>query len=49
MKLEKSAKKVGVDGALIDYGYQAKTGDVIGVLLEYKSGMANLSFYRNGV
>eukprot|EP00331_Platyophrya_macrostoma_P005446 CAMPEP_0176408176 /NCGR_PEP_ID=MMETSP0127-20121128/1806_1 /TAXON_ID=938130 /ORGANISM="Platyophrya macrostoma, Strain WH" /LENGTH=343 /DNA_ID=CAMNT_0017787433 /DNA_START=28 /DNA_END=1059 /DNA_ORIENTATION=+ len=42
------AKKVGSDGVLLDYGYQAKTGDIIGVLLEYKSGMATLSFYRNG-
>jgi tripartite motif-containing protein 9/67 len=42
------AKKFGPDGALYDYGFPAKKGDVIGILLEYKSGMATLSFYRNG-
>lgn len=42
------AKKFGPDGILYDYGYQAKKGDIIGVLLEYKSGLATLSFYRNG-
>jgi len=42
------AKTCGSDGVLTDYGSQAKKGDVIGVLLEYKSGVANLSFYRNG-
>jgi len=40
-------KKFGPDGILQDYGYQAKKGDIIGVLLEYKSGLATLSFYRN--
>jgi len=42
------AKKFGPDGLMLDYGYQAKKGDVIGVLLEYKSQIASLSFYRNG-
>jgi len=40
-------KKFGPDGIFQDYGYQGKKGDVIGVLLEYKSGLATLSFYRN--
>jgi len=40
-------KKFGPDGVFADYGYQAKKGDTIGVLLEYKSGLASLSFYRN--
>jgi len=40
-------KKFGPDGIYTDYGYQAKKGDTIGVLLEYKSGLASLSFYRN--
>ena len=44
-----SGKKFGPDGIFQDYGYQAKKGDVIGVLLEYKSGLATLSFYRNAV
>ena len=44
-----SSKKVGADGVLYDYGYQAKQNDIIGVLLEFKSGMGSLSFYRNGV
>ncbi len=44
-----SGKKFGPDGIFQDYGYQGKKGDVIGVLLEYKSGLATLSFYRNAV
>jgi len=42
------AKKFGPDGALYDYGFPAKKADIIGILLEFKSGMATLSFYRNG-
>jgi len=42
------AKKFGPDGLIQDYGYQAKKGDIIGVLLEFKSQIATLSFYRNG-
>ncbi len=44
-----SAKKVGAEGEVIEYGYDSRVGDVIGVLLEYKSEVASLSFYRNGV
>lgn len=33
---------------MYDYGYVAKHGDVIGVLLEFKSGVGTLSFYKNG-
>lgn len=44
-----SAKKVGAEGELVEYGYDSRVGDVIGVLLEYKSEVASLSFYRNGV
>ena len=43
-----SAKSFGSDGVLYDYGYVAKHGDVIGVLLEFKSGVGTLSFYKNG-
>ena len=42
-------KKLSSEGALIDYGYSAKIGDTIGILLEFKSGTAELSFYKNGV
>lgn len=42
------AKRSGPDGAIIDYGYAAKLGDTIGVLLEFRSGVGSLSFYRNG-
>lgn len=43
-----SAKKVGPDGAPADYGYSAKVGDIIGVLLEFRASEGTLSFYRNG-
>jgi len=49
LRLFNSGKKFGPDGVFADYGYQAKKGDTIGVLLEYKSGLASLSFYRNAV
>lgn len=33
----------------MNYGYSAKANDIIGVLLEFRSGLGSLSFYRNGV
>lgn len=48
MILLSSAKRFGSDGVLYDYGYTAKNGDIIGVLLEFKSGNGALSFYKNG-
>ena len=32
-----SAKKFGPEGFIQDFGYQARKGDIIGVLFEYKS------------
>ncbi|CAD8175890.1 unnamed protein product [Paramecium octaurelia] len=43
------AKKFGADGQIQDYGYSAVQNDTIGVLLEFRSGLGTLSFYRNGV
>lgn len=31
-----------------EYGFASKLGDVIGVLLEFRTGVGTLSFYRNG-
>jgi hypothetical protein len=35
-------------GTILDYGSVCKVNDTIGVLLEFKGGIASLSFYRNG-
>ncbi|CAK69624.1 unnamed protein product (macronuclear) [Paramecium tetraurelia] len=43
------ARKFGADGQISDYGYSAVQNDTIGVLLEFRSGIGTLSFYRNGV
>ena len=43
-----SAKKFGPDDVMDDYGFISKINDVIGVLLEFKQGIGNLSFYKNG-
>ena len=37
------------EAAISDYGEMTKTGDVIGVLLEFKEDEASLTFYRNKV
>lgn len=41
-------RKFGPDGNIVEYGYSARVGDTIGVLLEFKGGMGQLSFYKNG-
>ena len=38
----------GPDGNIIEYGYNAKVGDSIGVLLEFKGEIGSLSFFKNG-
>jgi len=37
------------DGFIADYGELSKTGDIIGVLLEFDKSECSLSFYRNKV
>lgn len=43
-----SGKKFGPDNLMEDYGFFSKTNDIIGVLLEFKSGLGSLSFFKNG-
>lgn len=41
------ARKFGPTHSIENYGQLCQVGDIIGVLLEYRLGVASLSFYRN--
>lgn len=41
------AEKLGPDLNFIPYGHKCKKGDIVGVLMEFKSGIGSLSFYKN--
>jgi tripartite motif-containing protein 9/67 len=41
------ASKFGPSHGIVKYGQECQVGDLIGVLLEYRLGVASISFYRN--